>query len=309
MLKIIPELENLFPPLEKNVFEGLEKDICENGCKQALIIWDGIIVDGHNRYTICQKHDIPFKTETMEFDSVDQAQFWAWKQQEFRRNLTSYQRTKLALKFKPMIAEQAREMKVKGGKEKGKNKKKQLPQNSGEAKHGTETMEQLAKMAGVSRDTVSRVEFLEKHADEATKEKLGKGETSINKEYTRVKAETKTAESTAKKTRKPRKIKTVDEIDLTPASVKLSNAEAEQAEADGYTPPPVVTSPGGLVPHLTLNLIPENDPERLIACLFSLFPEKFVLDLIPALCIRLNKNEDGPQKVRVILAELNKIFP
>ena len=105
----IPELKNLLPPLSKKEYDGLEKDILKSGCLSAIVTWNDTIVDGHNRYEICQKHGIPFDVKQMEFETLEDAKFWAWEHQEHRRNLTPYQRTELALKFKPQIEKRARE--------------------------------------------------------------------------------------------------------------------------------------------------------------------------------------------------------
>ena len=59
-LIINDELKNLLPPLSAEEFAGLEADIQAHGCLAPVIAWDGILVDGHHRYEICTKHEIPF---------------------------------------------------------------------------------------------------------------------------------------------------------------------------------------------------------------------------------------------------------
>jgi len=61
-LKIEEKLRDVLIPLTDEKFTALEEDILRNGCIQPIIIWNGTIVDGHNRYAICQKYGIPFKT-------------------------------------------------------------------------------------------------------------------------------------------------------------------------------------------------------------------------------------------------------
>lgn len=65
----------------------------------------------------------------------------------------------------------------------GKNK---LQQNSAEA---TETRKELARVAGVSHDTITRVKAIEKKATKAQKVKLARGEVSINEVYKLINAE------------------------------------------------------------------------------------------------------------------------
>lgn len=62
-LEIDPELQALIPPLSADEYEMLEESILRNGCDTPLIVWHSVIVDGHNRYEICQRHRIPFSIE------------------------------------------------------------------------------------------------------------------------------------------------------------------------------------------------------------------------------------------------------
>jgi len=170
-----PKLENMFPPLTDSERQGLEADILQHGCITPLVIWGNIIVDGHIRYAICEKYGLPFETHEMPFQSLDDAMFWAWQHQENRRNLTPYQRAELALKFKPEIAAKAKNNMSMGGR--GQHNEL-IP---------IDTKKELAEIAGVSTDTLHKAEYLSKHADEETKQRLRNGETSINREYIRLK--------------------------------------------------------------------------------------------------------------------------
>ena len=59
-LKVDPELRDLIPPLSEEEHRMLEDSIVRDGCDTPLTVWDGTIVDGHNRYEICVRHNIPF---------------------------------------------------------------------------------------------------------------------------------------------------------------------------------------------------------------------------------------------------------
>ena len=102
-LTIDPEFRDLIPPLNEEELAMLEESIIANGCESPLIVWNGTIVDGHNRYAICQKHDIPFAVAEKDFDGREDAMLWMLRNQLGRRNLNSYQRSELALKFEPLI--------------------------------------------------------------------------------------------------------------------------------------------------------------------------------------------------------------
>ncbi|MDO4588163.1 MAG: hypothetical protein Q4C95_12875 [Planctomycetia bacterium] len=75
-LKINPEFASLLPPLTNEEFNGLETDIIENGCRDALVVWNDTIIDGHNRYSIALEHNIPFKTVETTFESINDAKLW-----------------------------------------------------------------------------------------------------------------------------------------------------------------------------------------------------------------------------------------
>ncbi len=64
---INPKFKELIPLLSSEEYEGLEKSIIIEGCRDALILWNKAIVDGHNRYEICTKHGIKFKIIEKEF--------------------------------------------------------------------------------------------------------------------------------------------------------------------------------------------------------------------------------------------------
>jgi len=284
----LPELKNLLPPLSKKEYAGLEKDIIKNGCLSAIIAWNETIVDGHNRYEICQKHGISFEVKQMEFDALDDAQFWAWEHQEHRRNLTQYQRTELALKFKPQIEKRARE------RQRGGKGGILLKQNSAEATKECNTRDEIARLAGVSKDTVSRVEFLDKHADEETKEKLRQGKTTINREYKQAKE--KTAKPKTTRTKKTSKESPVAE----------PQREPENSESSSSKNVPCIE---GLeyVQTTTLKDIRQDKPDHLLRNLASHFRKGFIADLMLEGMDYLYEKE-GKEVTASILKELNERF-
>lgn len=93
--KIDPELNEVLPDLSDEDYKALEESLLTEGFKGApIIIWQGkdIIIDGHNRYQICKKHNIPFEAKEIEFSNKDEVTLWMVKQQMGRRNLTPLQR-------------------------------------------------------------------------------------------------------------------------------------------------------------------------------------------------------------------------
>lgn len=180
-LKIIPEFKNLIPGLSPQECRGLEESLQSEGCRDPIVTWKGIIVDGHNRYQICTSLKIPFTTIERQFQDETEVKIWIIKNQFSRRNLLPYTRATLAESLKGMIAEKAKEnlktakRGVRGGSPWA---------NSPEA---IQTREDLAKIAGVGSNTISRVEFINQRAGEEIKQKLANGEISINSAYKEMK--------------------------------------------------------------------------------------------------------------------------
>lgn len=184
MLQIDKEFKSLIPCLSDDEYAALEASILEEGCRDAIVVWGNIIVDGHNRYEICTRHGISFKTVQKEFNDRDAVIEWMILNQFARRNINAYQRSVLALRLKPVISAKAKERQA----EYHGNQYDGLSQNSAEVQKPIDTRDELAKVAGVSHDTITRVEKILELADDDTKEKLRNGEVSINNAYKFVKA-------------------------------------------------------------------------------------------------------------------------
>ena len=186
-IRIDPEFKSLIPPLTDEEYDGLRDSLLNEGCRDALVVWDGILVDGHNRYEICEKHGSPYDVVEMEFANRNDAIVWIIKNQFGRRNLPAYERARLALRLKPVIAERAKEN------QRGGQGGVLLSQKSVEAKP-VDTQREIARAAGVSHDTIAKVEKIEAVATPEVKEQLRKGDMSINQAYKTIKKEEKRQE-------------------------------------------------------------------------------------------------------------------
>jgi hypothetical protein len=90
-ITIDEQFKDLLPALDEQTYAMLEESLLENGCLHPLVTWNGILIDGHNRYEICQKHEIPFATIEKEFASREETIIWIIQTQVARRNLTPIQ--------------------------------------------------------------------------------------------------------------------------------------------------------------------------------------------------------------------------
>lgn len=87
-LNIDKGFKNLIRPLQKNEYLQLEANLLGDGCRDPIITWNGFIIDGHNRYELCMKHQIPYAVVEMEFECRESAIAWICANQLGRRNIT-----------------------------------------------------------------------------------------------------------------------------------------------------------------------------------------------------------------------------
>jgi pyruvate/2-oxoglutarate dehydrogenase complex dihydrolipoamide acyltransferase (E2) component len=100
------DLKAYIDPLTPDEYEALERSLLAEGCRDALVLWGEILVDGHNRYGICRKHDLPFQTvQNTRFQSMDDVHLWMIEQHLGRRSVSDFQRGVLALRKREILAE------------------------------------------------------------------------------------------------------------------------------------------------------------------------------------------------------------
>ena len=175
-LKVDPEFQGKIPPLTFEELNQLEANILRDGrIINPIIVWEGLIVDGHNRFIIAKKHpEIPYTVHETEFANRYEAIIWICKNQLGRRNLTPEQK-------KYLIGKQYEAEKCSNG---GDRK-------SAVAKSGcqignliptSKTCQKVAKENGVGMRTVFRAEEFAKGVDAAeeavpgTRQKVLSGE-------------------------------------------------------------------------------------------------------------------------------------
>ena len=92
VLAIDDEFRSLIPPLHKDEYRLLESSIRAEGCRDPIVVWDGVIIDGHNRYRICSHWHIPFSIIDKQFNSREEAVAWICATQLGRRNISDEMR-------------------------------------------------------------------------------------------------------------------------------------------------------------------------------------------------------------------------
>ncbi|MBU0846960.1 DNA modification methylase [Patescibacteria group bacterium] len=170
--------KTLIPPLDPDEYLRLEESILKEGCRDAIVLWEDTIIDGHTRFEICSKHNIPFNTSIKEFSSENEVKIWIINNQFARRNLSAYDRAKLALQIEGLFQEKAKE-----------NQGIRTDLTSVRNLTNVDTKKELAKIANVSHDTIMKVKKIEELAPEDVKRRIKTGTISINEAYKEVRKE------------------------------------------------------------------------------------------------------------------------
>ena len=172
---ILPEMAELLPPLSAEQSAALEEDLLRNGCYAPIIVnEDMVIVDGHNRQALCEKHGLPYTMAVFSFEDLLEAKQWALDTQKGRRNLEKWELGKIALKLKPEIEAKARA---------NQGTRTDLSATLPESSDTVDTRKELAEAVGLGERTMGKVMQIDENAPEVIKEALDKKELSINKGY------------------------------------------------------------------------------------------------------------------------------
>lgn len=181
----------------------LETDILVRGCVVPLIVWNGLLVDGHHRYEICKKHNIPFDVKEIEFENREYAKAWILTNQLARRNLTPYRKIELLKRrddFLKMAEEGKRKKQISA--EITNNKRWETPieesllstvdksdkNEQSKPKEKINVRDAMAKELNVSHGTIARAGIIMQKVAEGvvppeTIEKLRKGDETIGRVY------------------------------------------------------------------------------------------------------------------------------
>lgn len=138
------------PSLSDEELSQLEANLVESGgARDPLVVWRNggkdILMDGHNRYEICTRLDLPYEVEPLEFASRDEAADWIDRNQLGRRNLSRQD-------YKLLLGRRYNRAKKSVGGD-GTN---QHSEQCGQTARKARTAEKLAKEHGVDEKTVRR---------------------------------------------------------------------------------------------------------------------------------------------------------
>jgi hypothetical protein len=187
-LQVLDELRVYIDPLTPDEHDALERSILAEGCRDALVVWGDVLVDGHNRHGICVKHGLPFQTvQNTSFKSMDDVHLWMIEQHLGRRSVSDFQRGVLALRKKDILAARKAaappQAKAKPSSDAGSESMPaeapvDLPPWA--APEPLNSREAIAKAARISSATVSQIEKIQKTAAPELVAAVKAGDISIN---------------------------------------------------------------------------------------------------------------------------------
>ena len=178
-MKFDNEFKNLIPPLTEDEYKQLEENILRDGIIDPLVVWaqEEILVDGHNRYEIAQKHNLYFATKYVDFKDRDEAMLWIIDNQNGRRNLVKFQKIELELRKKEILGRMA--------KDKEHERKTTLSKSTKSSAPPMNTRKEIAKSAGVAESTVRQADYILNKGSEEIKQLARSGQISTNEAYKR----------------------------------------------------------------------------------------------------------------------------
>jgi ParB-like chromosome segregation protein Spo0J len=182
-LIINKEYRDLLPASTNPEYSSMKKSIEENGQYSPIIAnSQRVILDGHQRFRACQDLGLEPKILVQDFEDKLQEYLFVIDSNLERRHLTAFKKAELALKKKPILEEIARKNTaanlLTGGKVSG-------------SKHlelgGKGVNQKIAEAAGISHESVRKVELILQSNDNDLKEKARNGQFTIHQAFNKIK--------------------------------------------------------------------------------------------------------------------------
>lgn len=195
--------KKLIPPLTPDEYAQLEANCLADGIRDPLVVWQGVLIDGHNRLAIAEKHGLDYTVVEKEFEDENHVKIWMIRNQKGRRNLTDGWKYMLAETEKTIQMEigaavrKATEGRPKQAESVDENQEKLLstidnsfqPEQVEKPKHNTQKI--IAESLGWSTGKVAMADRVFKSEKPEIKAAVLSGEKSINEAYKEIKIEEK----------------------------------------------------------------------------------------------------------------------
>jgi hypothetical protein len=177
-----PELKAYIDPLTPDEHAALERSLLAEGCRDALVLWGDVLVDGHNRYGICQQHGLPFQTvQGRQFQSMQDVHLWMIDQHLGRRSISDFQRGELALRKRSILSERRAQVATNPPAAEMQDAAADAPAAASlPPAKPMESREDIAKAARLSSSQVVMIEKIQKQAAPELVAAVKSGTISIN---------------------------------------------------------------------------------------------------------------------------------
>lgn len=181
-IQINDVLRDYIEPLTEAERTALERSLLTEGCRDALVLWNDILVDGHNRYSICQQHGIPFKvTQNTSFQSMEDVMLWMIDNHLGRRSVSDFQRGVLALRQQEILGKR-QEIEIERAKAEDAAIAPPEPESEEAAPPAKvkAKREDIARAARLSANTLGQIEKITRSATPELVDAVRAGTISIN---------------------------------------------------------------------------------------------------------------------------------
>ena len=214
-LQTDPEIMMVLPALTEDEYQALRHSIISYGrALEPITVWDGVIIDGHARYRICCEENLLYETRAIDFESKEDAKRWILETQLVQRHMTKYERVIRTERYRDIFRKQAAERQGwrKGQKQNTVEKqeanltaekregareepqfhlmKEPVLKDNNANRHSKETVDRLAKIAGVSATLYRHALDIEGSGNKTLIEAVRSGEISITRAWEMCRAET-----------------------------------------------------------------------------------------------------------------------
>lgn len=187
---------DVLPMMDGASYEAFKADIAEHGQREPIVLHDGRIVDGRNRYRACK--ELGVEPKTIEWDGKGSLISFIVSVNLHRRDLSSSQKAMAAAEFLPMLEAEAKQrQKEHGATAPGKSSENHLGKDLPKCSDDGKAANQAAKLTGTNRQYVSDAKSIKEKSPEIAA-KVKSGELTLPQAKNAVKKQERREELTAK---------------------------------------------------------------------------------------------------------------
>lgn len=183
-LKVKQEYLELVPRAKRSDYQSLKNSIKENGQQVAIICnQDGIILDGHTRFQVCEELRIKPKFIIKQFNDSEKEREFVVTANLARRHLTLFERAEICFNFYKKLRDNRYERSA----ENNHKTRSGLQEKRDPTDHSNRLLPKFASMIGTTASVAHQIVFCIEHADEQTKQLLRTEKRTARSVYKQIK--------------------------------------------------------------------------------------------------------------------------